>query len=146
MASNVNLYTDPGSVNLMYGYNQVVLENLDSGADKFVLQVYIGGTKVADIRQTPNAIGKAVFDIQKIIQSYTSTTPAYTADFYPNAAETVYYELKYGSETNGVADLVTGTSDFFVALPGRKNDPSYLDQAWDRDWETPLVSEPYLSS
>ena len=128
MASTVTLSVDPGEFNLMYGLNQVILANLDQGASKYVLQVYIGGNKIADIRQSKNTANLAVFDIQNIIQSYTEPMgqEGTVAGFTQTRNRTVYYELKYGSETAGVVDLAENTQDFFVALPGRKNQLFYL--------------------
>lgn len=135
MATTVQLNQNPGEYNLMYRYNKVVLNNLEATADKYVLRVLIGTDVVADIRQTPNSAGNAIFDIQKILQSYTSQ-PAlgwlnFSAFRFTAAQdETVYYELQYGSETGGVVDIKTGTSDFFTALPGRGYDVKYGLNLW----------------
>ena len=59
---------------MAYGANPLTISGIDTitGGDKYALQVYIVGQSdpIADIRQTPNKVGRAVFDIQNILQSY----------------------------------------------------------------------------
>ena len=41
-------------------------------ADKYVLQVVVNGAIIADIRQSPNRSGVAIFDIQNTLQNFVS--------------------------------------------------------------------------
>ncbi len=56
---------------MAYGANPITLANLDVAADKYALRVYIVGQAdpIADIRQTPNRQGRAIFDIQNVLQT-----------------------------------------------------------------------------
>ena len=56
---------------MAYGANPITLSNIDNNADKYALRIYVVGQTepIADIRQTPNRVGRAIFDIQNILQS-----------------------------------------------------------------------------
>ena len=71
----VTVIQTPSTVfDMAYGANPLTLSGIDTiaNADKYALRIYIVGQTdpVADIRQTPNRIGRAIFDMQNILQSY----------------------------------------------------------------------------
>ena len=116
MASTVSMTQNPGDYNLAYGPNPVTLNNLTTGAQKYVLQVRtLGGDILADIRQTANTEGRAIFDIQNILQTYVHTSPINTeqlglgnqspANLQQSIQEVERYILRIGDETGGVVDL-----------------------------------------
>ena len=128
----VSITQDPGDYNLAYGVNALTLTGITPGS-KYVMQVWDSGltNKLADVRQSPNVEGKAIFDIQNILQSYitgskkdleTITQLATSAD------ETVRYYIKFGSETAAGAVTIDGTSTVKEAFGGRKE---YFEIDWD---------------
>ena len=66
------IQTPTTTFDMAYGANPVTLGNISGNEDKYALRVYIVGQAdpIADIRQTPNKIGRAVFDIQNVLQAY----------------------------------------------------------------------------
>ena len=138
MASTVSLSQNPGNYNLAYGPNAVTLSSLTTGATKFVLQVRtVGGTILADIRQTANVQGRAIFDIQNILQSYVHPSPINTeqigvgnqspANLQNSLQEVDAYTLRIGDETNGTLDLVTTVFGPYNVIGGKK---PFFDIAW----------------
>lgn len=118
-----------------YGANPVTLSGIPTDpvtgvitADKYVLRIYrIGSNLIADIRQTPNQSGKAIFDIQNVLQNFVApSTPdieqvGYIGDTLRNAAsESTPYTMSYGYEVNGVV-TIEGYSNVFTAFGGTKN-------------------------
>ena len=59
------------SIDMAYGANPITLSDISNNADKYALRIYVLGQTepIADIRQTPNRVGRAIFDIQNILQS-----------------------------------------------------------------------------
>ena len=58
--------------NMAYGPNPVTLSGIDPVTeDKYVLQIFkLGAVEpFADVRQAPNKVGRAIFDIQNILQN-----------------------------------------------------------------------------
>ena len=104
--------------NMAYGPNPVTLSGIDPVTeDKYVLQIFkLGAVEpFADVRQAANKVGRAIFDIQNILQNLvgpsknnldglnyppepilSDNTPLRIAN-----GELQQYQLKYGSETNG---------------------------------------------
>lgn len=127
----VTILQNPGAYNLAHGPNAVTLSNLAS-ADKYVLQLWdpAGPTKFADIRQNANIAGVAQFDIQHLIEAYTKPSPIdieKTDKWADSASEIFIYEIKYGSETGGVA-TIDGSVSGLIALNGRK---AYYEVDWN---------------
>ena len=131
MASTVTLTQSPGDYNLAYGPNPVTLSTLTTGADKFVLQVRtLGGTILADIRQTANSQGKAIFDIQNILQTYVHVSPINTeqiglgnaspANLQNSEQEVEQYVLRIGDETAGVVNLKGASYGAYQVIGGKK--------------------------
>lgn len=138
MASTVTLSQSPGDYNLAYGPNPVTLSNLTSGANKFVLQVRtVGGNILADIRQTANSEGKAIFDIQNILQTYVHVSPINTemiglgnaspANLQQSVEEVERYILRIGDETGGVVDLKATSYGPYEVIGGKK---PWYDLSW----------------
>ena len=138
MASTVSLTQSPGDYNLAYGPNPVTLSNLTTGATKFVLQVRtLGGTILADIRQTANSQGKAIFDIQNILQTYVHVSPIDTellglgsvspANLQNSEQEVEQYILRIGDETSGVVDLRPQSYGPYNVIGGKK---PWYDLTW----------------
>ena len=138
MATTVTLSQNPGTYNLAYGPNPVTLTTLTSGADKFVLQVQtVGGTILADIRQTANTEGNAIFDIQNILQTYVHPSPVNTeqlgigsvspANLQQSIQEVEQYILRIGDETAGVVDLKAVSYGPYNVIGGKK---PWYDLTW----------------
>ena len=138
MASTVTLSQSPGDYNLAYGPNPVTLSNLTTGANKFVLQVQtVGGDILADIRQTANSEGKAIFDIQNILQTYVHVSPVNTeiiglgnaspANLQQSVEEVERYILRIGDETAGVVDLKSVSYGPYEVIGGKK---PWYDLLW----------------
>lgn len=138
MATTVTLSQNPGDYNLAYGPNPVTLTTLSSGADKFVLQVQtVGGTILADIRQTANTEGNAIFDIQNILQTYVHPSPVDTellglgsvspANLQQSIQEVEQYILRIGDETAGVVDLKGVSYGPYNVIGGKK---PWYDLTW----------------
>ena len=102
-------------------------------ADKYVLQVLVNGTIIADIRQSPNASGVAVFDIQNTLQNFVSPskdnieeTGYFGTELANSASESTPYVLRASTETSGVVPAYPGdpgewaTSDTLDAFGGKK--------------------------
>ncbi len=138
MATTVLLSQSPGDYNLAYGPNPVTLTTLSSGADKFVLQVRtVGGDILADIRQTANSEGNAIFDIQNILQSYVHVSPVNTeiigigntspANLQDSTQEVEQYILRIGEETSGVVELRSVSYGPYNVIGGKK---PWFDLTW----------------
>ena len=138
MASTVTLSQSPGDYNLAYGPNPVTLSTLTSGANKFVLQVRtVGGDILADIRQTANSEGNAIFDIQNILQSYVHVSPVNTeiigvgnaspANLQDSTQEVEQYIIRIGEETSGVVELRSVSYGPYNVIGGKK---PWYDLTW----------------
>jgi hypothetical protein len=113
-------------------------------SDKYVLQIFRGGQKIADLRQTANAVGRAIFDIQNVLQNFVAPSPnnveeiGYLGDELMNSAnESVFYAMQYGVETNGVVSI-QGTSPLKLAFGGTKE---YYEVSYDATPYIPEVSQ-----
>ena len=114
----------PGTYNLAFGIQPVTLSGILSGQDKYVLQVRnrLGTVTFADVRQSPNASGRALFDIQAILQNLLNPSPIGIETFnswVTGANETREYRLYYGTESGGLA-TIDGFVSGFKVLSGRK--------------------------
>ena len=102
-------------------------------ADKYVLQVLVNGEIIADIRQSPNTSGVAIFDIQNTLQNFVSPskdnieeTGYVGTDLANSAFESVAYVLRASTETSGVVPVYPGaagewdTSDVLLDFGGKK--------------------------
>ena len=111
---------------MAYGANVVTLTGITPSEQKYALRVFVLGNTVpiADIRQSPNRFGRAIFDIQNILQTQIGPTINnidglhYSAGFAQQNTrmqiangELVQYQIAYTTETNGQLD------DPFVQSP-----------------------------
>ncbi len=111
---------------MAYGANVVTLTGITASEQKYALRVFVLGNTVpiADIRQSPNRFGRAIFDIQNILQTQIGPTINnidglhYSAGFAQQNTrmqiangELVQYQIAYTTETNGQLD------DPFVQSP-----------------------------
>ena len=132
---------------MAYGANPLTLSNISASADKYVLQVYIVGQAdpIADIRQTPNRVGRAIFDLQNIIQSYvgpqvnTIDSLHYSQGFVPQTSRMalagptlIEYQIAYAEESGGVVGNITTYPTIFTAIAGSK-----------QYYEVPFNQDPY---
>jgi len=136
---------------MAYGANPITLSNLSSitGGDKYALRILALGnpTPLADIRQTPNRQGRAIFDIQNILQAYIGPQ-VNTIDslFYGTAPQNermstagptlLEYQIQYAAE-NGGSIPATGQpgawetiSSIFTVVAGSKQ---YFDVPFNTD-------------
>ena len=98
---------------MAYGANPITLTGITPSEDKYALRIYILGNPnpIADIRQTPNRVARAIFDIQNILQAYVSPTKnnidalgvSGTGLQIANG-ELIEYQIGYTTETNGTLD------------------------------------------
>jgi len=121
----VTITQNPGEYNLASGINAVTLANIGASQRKYVLQIrdLSGTTTLADVRQSPNLAGVALFDIQDILKNYVGPSAAgveNTNGWVTGEEETYQYTIYYGSEdADGVVDIDGGVSGRIV-MSGRK--------------------------
>lgn len=116
---------------MAYGPNPITLSGITSGEDKYVLRIFDGGsTPLADIRQTPNKYGKAIFDLQNILQSKVAP-PDYNIDslgvgagtansIRNTSTESMYYTISIGYELGGTVTLMPVGYGPYVVYGGSK--------------------------
>ena len=130
----ITLSQNPGTINQAYGVNAVSLSGITS-EDKYVVRVKNqAGDVVADVRQTPNRYGQAIFDIQNILQTYVKPGDAdidsigvNSTDRYRNSFNLGFkYDIEYGTETGGIFTSA-GTVEDLEVYPGRKE---YYNITW----------------
>jgi hypothetical protein len=121
---------------MAYGANPITLEGITVTGDKYALRIYIVGQSdpIADIRQTPNKVGKAIFDIQNILQSYiapsandidglhysTSGFAQQNTRMRLSGPTLLQYQFAYAEESNGVVGSFTTDPRIFTAINGSK--------------------------
>jgi hypothetical protein len=134
-----------------YGPNPVTLTgiptNITTGAitaDKYVLQIFRAGVKIADLRQTPNQVGNAIFDIQNTLQNFVAPSPNNVeevgyigASLMNSAQESTPYSFAVGSETGGIVSI-TGTSSLFLDFGGTKK---YYEVPYDPSQFIPVINQ-----
>ena len=128
----VSITQDPGAYNLAYGHNALTLTGAAVGT-KYVMQIWDSGltNKLADVRQTPNMDGKAIFDLQNILQSYIHGSKKdleTISQLATSADETLRYYIKFGSEDSAGAVTIDGTSTVKEVFGGRKE---YYEIDWN---------------
>ena len=149
----INVIQTPNSLqtlgfDMAYGANPVTLDNLSVSADKYALRVLALGnpTPIADIRQTPNRQGRAIFDIQNILQAQIGPQPNdidslhYSATGFTAqntrmalAGQTLLeYQLQYAEESGGVVGAFTTMPTIFTVIAGSK-----------QYYQVPFNTDPY---
>jgi len=123
-APDLSLISDINKVEKSYGKNLYTFFDLNETGEKCAVEILTTdlSTRIALVEQYPNIQGYFHFDIQKILQNYT--TPNYSAEtsnafsFAPD--ETFRYSLRYGY-INGVGVFVVqGTLSNKIVIGGRK--------------------------
>jgi len=120
---------------MAYGANPITLSGIDPTDDKYALRIYVVGNAdpIADIRQTPNRQGRAIFDIQNILQTVvgpqvnTIDSLHYGLSFVPQntrlalAGDTLTeYQIAYATESGGVVGAFTTYPEIFTVIAGSK--------------------------
>lgn len=117
-----------------YGPNPVTLTGIPFDpitgaltADKYVLQILRNGQLIADLRQTPNAVGNAIFDIQNTLQNFVAPSPnnveevGYIGlDLMNSANESTPYQFKTGYEAAGIVTIDNEPAQLYLDFGGSK--------------------------
>ena len=159
MANNVNNINHiqvpnsslSGAFDMAYGPNAITLEGLSTG-DKYALRIFVVGNPVpiADIRQTPNREGRAIFDIQNILQAYVgpqvNTIDSLHFSLTGFVAQNerlalagptlVQYQIAYAEENGGVVGPFYTIPDNFTSIAGSKQ---YFQVPFDTDPYRPEI-------
>ena len=121
---------------MAYGANTITLNGITPTQQKYALQITVVGqsTPIADIRQSPNRYGRAIFDIQNILQTQVEPSKNnidglhYSSGFAQQNTrmriangELVQYQIGYTTETNGqLDDPFTVSPIVYTTLGGSK--------------------------
>jgi hypothetical protein len=143
----------PGETfDMAYGANPITLGGIDTiaSADKYALRIYIVGQTdpIADIRQTPNKVGRAIFDIQNVLQSYVGPQNNQVDSQYAGVAQQperisladdtlLEYQIAYATESGGVVSAFTTYPEIFTVIAGSKQ---YFEVPFDTNPYRPLIS------
>ena len=135
---------------MAYGANPFTLSGIDPTDDKYALQIFVVGnaTPIADIRQTPNRQGRAIFDIQNILQTvvgpqvntvdsqnYNSLTTSTRISLA--GATLTEYQIAYTTESGGVVGAFTTYPAIFTVIAGSKQ---YFEVPFDETPYQPVIS------
>ena len=150
MPATIVLQQTPNAVfDMAYGPNPITLTGITSNEDKYVLKVFVNGsaTPTADIRQTPNKYGKAIFDLQNILQSYVSPPDkdidslglgAGNANSMRNTSSClISYTLSIGFELNGAVTIMPTGYGTYLAYSGSKQ---YYEVPFNTDYYQSAVA------
>lgn len=122
---------------MAYGANTITLNGITPSQQKYALRVFVLGntTPIADIRQSPNRFGRAIFDIQNILQTQVQPTinnvdglhyvasgfAAQNTRMQIANGELVQYQIAFTTETNGQLDApFEQSSIIYTTLGGSK--------------------------
>lgn len=129
-------------------YNIVTLTNIISEptAVKYILQITKPtGEIISDIRQTPNAEGVAIFDIQNILKSIVGTVPQATPELgfiadglQPALTESTPFLIKAGYESAAGVPTIQATTGLIVGFNATVKD-------WTRAQDINPVLNPFPS-
>lgn len=144
------LQTPATTFDMAYGANPITLGNIQPNEDKYALRIYIVGQAdpIADIRQTPNRQGRAIFDIQNILQSYVGpqaqdVDSQFAAGIPQNerislAGPTlIEYQIATATESGGVVGTFITYPQVFTVIAGSKQ---YFQVPFDTNPYRPLIS------
>ena len=139
-----------------YGPNPITLSGIDTISpipDKYALRIFLLGNPIpiADIRQTPNRVGVAIFDAQNVLQSHigpskynidglfagsfvAASRPLHIAD-----GELVEYQISFNYELAGgtLGPTWTTPSTVYTTIAGSKQ---YNEVPFDADYYRPQVN------
>ena len=122
---------------MAYGTNPITLSGIGVNDSKYVLRIFVLGQTdpIADIRQSPNRQGRAIFDIQNILQTQVQPTKSnidglnYTTGFSQQNTklqvangELIQYQIAFGLEASGIVDESEIVIDptVYTAIGGQK--------------------------
>ena len=133
-----------------YGANPITLTGITPTEDKYALRIYIVGQAdpIADIRQSPNRVARAIFDVQLILQStigpsnynidgLNAPSVQLTRPLHIANGELIEYQIAYNTETNGSLDTTWTTSPtVYTVIAGSKQ---YYQVPFDANQYRPTV-------
>jgi len=135
---------------MAYGANPVTLGGIGVTEDKYALRVTIIGQSdpIADIRQTPNRQGRAIFDIQHVLQAYVGpqsnkidslNVPGFQQNtrMALSGATLIEYQISYAAESGGVVGAFTTLPQVFTVIAGSKQ---YFQVPFDTGPYQPKIS------
>ncbi len=135
---------------MAYGANPVTLGGIGVTEDKYALRVTIIGQSdpIADIRQTPNRQGRAIFDIQNVLQAYVGpqqnkidslNVPGFQQNTRMALAgpTLIEYQISYAAESGGVVGAFTTLPQVFTVIAGSKQ---YFQVPFDTNPYQPKIS------
>ena len=118
---------------MAYGANPITLGGIGVTEDKYALRITIIGQTdpIADIRQTPNRQGRAIFDIQNVLQAYVGpqsnkidslNVPGFQQNTRMALAgpTLIEYQISYAAESGGVVGSFTTLPTIFTVIAGSK--------------------------
>ena len=121
---DMTLISDVKDVEKTYGKNLYTFYDSNETGLKCAVEILTTdlSTRLALVEQYPNQVGYFHFDIQKILQNYT--TPNYSAEtpttFSYAPDETFRYSLRYGYVNVSGTFIVQGTIENKIIIGGRK--------------------------
>ena len=134
---------------MAYGANPVTLGGIGVTEDKYALRITIIGQTdpIADIRQTPNRQGRAIFDIQNVLQAYVGpqsnkidslNVPGFQQNTRMALAgpTLIEYQISYAAESGGVVGSFTTLPTVFTVIAGSKQ---YFQVPFDTNPYQPLI-------
>jgi len=127
------LQTPTQPFDMAYGANPITLSGIQPNEDKYALRIFIVGQTdpIADIRQTPNRIGRAIFGIQNVLQSYigpqvNTIDSLHVPGFQQNTRMSlagptlIEYQIATATESGGVVGAFTTLPEIFTVIAGSK--------------------------
>ncbi len=146
------IQTPNETFDLAYGANPITLSGIDPTDDKYALRLYILGNPnpIADIRQSPNRQGRAIFDIQNILQSYVGPQePEVNGQFSAGIPQNerlsladdtlLEYQFAYAVESGGVVGNFTTYPKIFTTIAGSKQ---YFEVPFDQTpWQVKVSGD-----
>lgn len=137
---DLTLISDVNKVEKTYGKNVFTFYDSNETGVKCALEILTTdlSTRLALVEQYPNTLGYFHFDVQKILQNYT--TPNYSAEtstqFSLAPDETFRYSVRYGYIGTTGSFVVQGTISNKIIFGGRK---PWNQLDFDYDTYTPLI-------
>lgn len=139
--ANINVPKKPETLELAYGPNIISLYDLDEDGNKYVVRILnVGDDVIATLRQTPNVVGYAHYDLQKVLQTQVDSNPNMetTTRLLCSPNEIFQYNIEVGYYNNTDGTVVSELPDDFYVLNGRK---AFDDIDWDKSLYAPTVTE-----
>ena len=134
----------PETLELAYGPNIITLYDLDTDGNKYVVRILdVDDNVIATLRQLPNVVGYAHYDLQKVLQTQVESNPDIETITKllcsPNEVFPYNIQVGYYNSTDGT--VVSELDDDFIVLNGRK---AFDDIDWDKTLYVPTVYEVIL--